>query len=66
MRLYTSRWEGVYAADFALATLRRRCAAVADALGSRGWSCLVACDTRFMSNLFAREVYRVLNGRGVV
>ena len=66
MRLYTSRWDGVYAADFALAPLRRRCAAVADALLARGWSCLVVCDTRFMSNLFAREVFRVLSARGVV
>jgi phosphomannomutase len=55
----------VYAADFALDALRRRCAAVADALLARGWSCLVACDTRFMSNLFAREVYHVLSARGV-
>jgi phosphomannomutase len=55
----------VYAADFALQALRRRCAALADGLLSRGWSCLVACDTRFMSNLFAREVFRVLSGRGV-
>lgn len=56
-RLVTNFWDGVYATDFTLDQLRRRCTHLGRVLKDRGWSCLVAYDTRFMSNLFARDVY---------
>lgn len=58
-------WEGVYAADFTLEQVRRRGYHLGEALRARGWSCLVAYDTRFMANLFARDIYQGLTFQGV-
>ncbi|EFO79050.1 phosphoglucomutase/phosphomannomutase alpha/beta/alpha domain II [Oscillochloris trichoides DG-6] len=58
-------WEAVYAADFTLDHVRRRGAMIAAGVVARGWSCLVAYDTRFMGNLFARALYADLLARGV-
>lgn len=63
--LITKFWEGVYAADFTLEQVRRRCYCLGEALIKRGWRCLVAHDTRFMSSLFARDIYRNLALQGV-
>lgn len=59
------QWEGVYAADFTLDGVRRRCRSLAEVLRQRGWSCLVAADTRFMSAHFALDIFRVLESAGV-
>jgi phosphomannomutase len=64
-RLYTSRWSGQFAVDVTLAQLYGRCERLADQLAAANRSCLLAYDTRFMSQLFARELQRVLIGRGV-
>ncbi len=64
-RLLAHTWEAVYAADFTLDQVRRRGAMIADGLAGRGWGCLVAYDTRFMGNLFARALNADLNARGV-
>ncbi len=64
-RLLDYTWEAVYAADFTLDHVRRRGAMIAAGLAARGWSCLVAYDTRFMGNLFARALYTDLMARGV-
>ncbi|NNJ13521.1 phosphoglucomutase [Chloroflexales bacterium ZM16-3] len=64
-RLLAHTWEAVYAADFTLDQVRRRGAMIADGLAGRGWVCLVAYDTRFMGNLFARALNADLNARGV-
>ncbi|MBX0331198.1 phosphoglucomutase, partial [Oscillochloris sp. ZM17-4] len=64
-RLLAHTWEAVYTADFTLDQVRRRGAMIADGLAGRGWSCLVAYDTRFMGNLFARAISADLNARGV-
>ncbi|NJN67980.1 MAG: phosphoglucomutase [Chloroflexaceae bacterium] len=53
-------WEGVFAADFTLEHVRRRCGYLSRELQNRGEPCLVAYDTRFMANLFARDIYRML------
>ncbi|WP_129631503.1 phosphoglucomutase [Candidatus Oscillochloris fontis] len=58
-------WEAVYAADFTLDQVRRRGAMIAAGLASRGWTCMVAYDTRFMGNLFARALHADLLARGV-
>ncbi|NTW01139.1 MAG: phosphoglucomutase, partial [Oscillochloris sp.] len=43
----------------------RRGAMIAENLVGRGWSCLVAYDTRFMGNLFARALSTDMSSRGV-
>ncbi len=58
-------WEGIYTVDFTLEQMRRRCSRLGVDLLARGWDCLIAHDTRFMSNLFARDVYRQLDSQGV-
>lgn len=58
-------WEAVYAADFTLDQVRRRGLALARDLAGRGWRCLVAYDTRFMGQLFARALCIDLNTLGV-
>jgi phosphomannomutase len=64
-RLIQQRWEGIYAADFTLEGVRRRCWRIADVLLANRWSCLVAHDTRFMAGQFARFAYLALEARGV-
>lgn len=58
-------WEAVYAADFTLDQIRRRGMALARDLAGRGWRCLVAYDTRFMGQIFARALCLDLNALGV-
>ncbi|MFV9503036.1 MAG: phosphoglucomutase [Oscillochloridaceae bacterium umkhey_bin13] len=58
-------WEAVYSADFTLDQLRRRAATLALGLAARGLSCLVAYDTRFMGQLFARDLVATLQSYGV-
>jgi phosphomannomutase len=58
-------WEAVYAADFTLDQVRRRTASLAEGLASKGLSCVIGYDTRFMGNLFARDVAAALQARGV-
>jgi len=53
-------WEGVFAADFTLEQVRKRCSHLSKELQRRGEPCLLAYDTRFMANLFARDIYRML------
>lgn len=65
LRLHIDRWEGVYASDFSLDEVRRRCYGLGTALLAQGWSCLVTCDTRFMSSLFARDISHALQAQGV-
>jgi phosphomannomutase len=59
------RWEGVYAADFTLAGVRQRAAALAAHPTAQGWTCLVAADTRFMAGQFALDAYRTLDAAGI-
>ena len=59
-RLNRYEWEGVISADFTLDSFRRRCASLSGVLAARGWSCLVAHDTRFMAGQFARYARRWL------
>ncbi|MGB9754468.1 MAG: phosphoglucomutase [Roseiflexus castenholzii] len=61
---YTYCWEGVVAADFTLGAVRRRYPALADLLNARGWSCLVAYDTRFLSAQIAADCYQGLRALG--
>ncbi len=65
LKFVSKYWEGVYAADFTLEHVRRYCYRLGEALVERRWSCLVGYDTRFMSNLFARDIYRNLALQGV-
>jgi phosphomannomutase len=62
---YADAWEAIYAADFTLDQLRRRAAALAEGLARQALSCVVAHDTRFMGNLFARDVAAAMQARGV-
>lgn len=65
LQFVTKFWEGVYAADFTLEQVRRRGYRLGDVLGERGWNCLIAHDTRFISNLFARDIYHILAQKGI-
>lgn len=60
-----SIWDGVFAADFTLEQIRQRSRPLGESLTQRGWSCLVAYDTRFMSDVFARDIYNTLESEGV-
>lgn len=64
-RPYSESWEAVYAVDFTLDQLRRRAAWIAEGLAVQELSCVVGYDTRFMGNLFARDVAAALQARGV-
>ncbi len=64
-RFISKSWEGVYAADFTLDQVRRRGYHLGEALHARGWSCLIAYDTRFMSNLFAHDIHQCLTLQGI-
>jgi phosphomannomutase len=64
-RLIRQHWEGIYAADFTLDGLQRRCRSLAETLRANQWSCLVAHDTRFMAGQFARYAYQSLEAQGV-
>jgi phosphomannomutase len=64
-RLYRYDWEGVFSADFTLDSFGQRCHGLAETLAARGWSCLIAHDTRFMGAQFARYAYHNLAERGV-
>ncbi len=64
-RMFAHTWEAVYTAEFTLDQVRQRSTIIADGLAGRGWSCLLAYDTRFMGNLFARAINADLNARGV-
>lgn len=61
---YTYCWEGAVSADFTLDAVRRRYATLADLLNKRGWSCLVAYDTRFLSAQIAADCYQGLRALG--
>lgn len=65
LQLIDTIWEGVFAADFTLEQVRRRCMHLGKALAERGWSCLVAYDTRFMSDIFARDIYHLFTTEGI-
>jgi phosphomannomutase len=58
-------WEAIYAVDFTLESVRRRCRTLAEALAARRWSCLVAFDTRFLGAQFAIDCARLLQSGGV-
>src|SRR5690606_22801422 len=63
-RPYAQAWEAVFAADFTLDAVRRRGATLGAGLVERGWSCIVAFDTRFMGQSFARTLCLELQARG--
>jgi phosphomannomutase len=58
-------WEGIIAETFTLEQVRQRCTALGGMLAQQGWSCLVAYDNRFMSDLFARDLYHVLQSHHI-
>ncbi|MCG8346700.1 MAG: phosphoglucomutase [Chloroflexales bacterium] len=64
-QLVPNFWEGIYTNDFTLEQVRRRCYRLGETLATRSWSCLVAYDTRFMSNLFAHDIASLLGRQGV-
>jgi phosphomannomutase len=65
LRLVTNVWEGTVAADFTLNQVRQHCYYLGEQLIGQNLTCLLAYDTRFMSNLFAQDIYRYLVMRGV-
>ncbi len=64
-RLVSNIWEGVVASDFTLHQVRQRCYHLGQALVKHKLTCLVAYDTRFMSSLFAQDIYQHLSLQGV-
>jgi phosphomannomutase len=64
-RIVRQHWEGIFAADFTLDGVRRRCRRLGEVLRAKRWSCLVAHDTRFMAGQFARFAFRELEAQGV-
>lgn len=63
--LSVAHWSGQFAVDFTLANLHSYCTVLADKLATSGRSCLLAYDTRFLSQTFARDLRRLLAERGV-
>jgi phosphomannomutase len=64
-RLITNYWEGIVAADFTLEQVRQHSARLGGMLADQALTCLVAYDTRFMSSLFAQDIYRSFTELGV-
>lgn len=64
-RLFDNFWDGVFATDFTLDHVRQHCYHLGKALLEHNLSCLVAYDTRFMSDLFAHDMYHYLENQGV-
>jgi phosphomannomutase len=64
-QLQYHRWEGVYTADVTLDGVRQRVAALVAQISGRGWTCIVAADTRFMASQIAIDVYMALSSAGV-
>lgn len=58
-------WDGVYTTEFSLQEIRQRCQSLISILLDRGLRCLVAYDTRFMAELFARDIYQTMVAQGV-
>lgn len=58
-------WTGVFSAEFTLDSFQRRCQQLAEILLARQWSCLIAHDTRFMAEHFARYAFYSLAQAGV-
>jgi phosphomannomutase len=65
LRLITNYWEGIVAADFTLDQVRQHSARLGYLLAEQALTCLVAYDTRFMSSLFAQDIYRSFTELGV-
>jgi phosphomannomutase len=65
LRLITNYWEGIVAADFTLEQVRQHSARLGEMLADQALTCLVAYDTRFMSSLFAQDIYRSFTELGV-
>lgn len=61
---YASAWEAIFAVDFTLDQARRRVAHLARSLAAQNRNCLVAYDTRFMSQAIARALAADLAGEG--
>jgi phosphomannomutase len=65
LRLITNYWEGIVAANFTLEQVRQHSARLGEMLVDQALTCLVAYDTRFMSSLFAQDIYRSFTELGV-
>jgi phosphomannomutase len=65
LRLFSDSWAGVFASEFTLERVRQYGQCLGAALSKHNLTCMVAYDTRFMSNLFAHDIYRLLNEQGV-
>ncbi len=65
LRLITNYWEGIVTADFTLEQVRKRSTRLGEILADQALTCLVAYDTRFMSSLFAQDIYRSFTELGV-
>lgn len=63
--LIEMRWDGVFADDFTLERVRQCGRHLAQSFAQHGVSCLVAYDNRFMSDLFARDLFHTLGHHGV-
>jgi phosphomannomutase len=65
IRFIDISWVGTFAADFTLRQVRQRGHHLGSVLQAQGGTCLVAYDSRFMSNLFARDLCRTLETQGI-
>lgn len=64
-QLVAHLWEGILASDFTLEHVQQRCYTLGKMLAERQWDCLIAYDTRFMSNLLAHYIARIMILQGV-
>lgn len=63
-RFVSSAWYGIYTVEFTRAHVEQSCTTLGAAILQRKLTCVVAYDTRFMSNLFALSAYTSSNSRG--
>ena len=64
----TSGWRGILCEDFIFDNVKVVTQAIADHItdqGVKGKGLIVACDSRFMGDRFAKEAARVLTGAGI-
>jgi len=64
-QIIPNTWKGIFAVDFTLKQTRLSSYQLSEILLKQNKSCLIAYDTRFMSNLFAQDIANIFEIQGV-
>ncbi len=65
IQLINISWQGIYGVEFTLDQIRRRAMQLGAHLADKHKACLIAYDARFMSDLFAHDLYAMYQQQGI-